>query len=259
VEPQAKKVLPPLSAATLPITARESPGLRASSQDRDNYIDVVKQAFADGQLDRTEMEDRIDQVIASKTLADLPPALDGLNLARLTVGDAVAVPEPATTVAVPKTKQSLPLKIKVLIASLAAALVAALGIGVAYVAAENNWFRDNTSWTGQQDPQNRTSQDEIPADFEQWVGEITQDYSNVLVTHDASHTITLRTGELTVIFPADANVVVNWKVTFGEYNGKTNNAGAGMSGTDSWTPNPGGPTLTFDVTVNAGTLTVRTR
>jgi hypothetical protein len=45
--------------------------LRASSADRERAIDVLKAAFAEGRLDQEEYTDRVGQVQASRTYAEL--------------------------------------------------------------------------------------------------------------------------------------------------------------------------------------------
>jgi hypothetical protein len=45
--------------------------LRASNADRERSIDVLKAAFAEGRLTREEFDERVDQVHASRTYADL--------------------------------------------------------------------------------------------------------------------------------------------------------------------------------------------
>jgi uncharacterized membrane protein len=45
--------------------------LRASDADRERSIDVLKAAFAEGRLTRDEFDERVDQVHASRTYADL--------------------------------------------------------------------------------------------------------------------------------------------------------------------------------------------
>ncbi|KQT94552.1 hypothetical protein ASG49_06755 [Marmoricola sp. Leaf446] len=61
--------------------------LRASDRDRDVVTDVLSEAFADGRLDREELDERQDRLRAGRTLGDLTPLVADL------VSDAVpAVP-----------------------------------------------------------------------------------------------------------------------------------------------------------------------
>ena len=46
-------------------------GLRASRADRERVIDLLKAAFAQGQLDRNEFDARIGQALASRTYGEL--------------------------------------------------------------------------------------------------------------------------------------------------------------------------------------------
>jgi DUF1707 SHOCT-like domain len=62
----------------------EPPALRATDQDRDAAAGLVQEAHGDGRLDITELDERLTQVYASKTLqeleaitADLVPAAHG--------------------------------------------------------------------------------------------------------------------------------------------------------------------------------------
>lgn len=61
--------------------------LRASDRDRDVVTELLSEAFADGRLDREELDERQDRLRASRTLGDLTPLVADL------VSDAVpAVP-----------------------------------------------------------------------------------------------------------------------------------------------------------------------
>ena len=45
--------------------------LRASHADREHVIDTLKAAFADGRLDKDDLEDRVGQALAARTYAEL--------------------------------------------------------------------------------------------------------------------------------------------------------------------------------------------
>lgn len=45
--------------------------LRASHADREHVIDTLKTAFADGRLDKDELDDRVGQALAARTYAEL--------------------------------------------------------------------------------------------------------------------------------------------------------------------------------------------
>lgn len=52
--------------------------LRASTRDRDVVLDVLAQAYADGRLEREELDARTSAVAAAKVLGDLVPLLEDL-------------------------------------------------------------------------------------------------------------------------------------------------------------------------------------
>lgn len=52
--------------------------LRASDSDRDVVGGVLADGYADGRLDRDELDDRQDRLRASRTLGDLPPLVADL-------------------------------------------------------------------------------------------------------------------------------------------------------------------------------------
>jgi hypothetical protein len=51
--------------------ARGQGSLRASHADREQVIDTLKTAFADGRLDKDELDDRVGQTLAARTYAEL--------------------------------------------------------------------------------------------------------------------------------------------------------------------------------------------
>lgn len=67
---------------------------RAADHDRDVAASVLNDAFSDGRLDRIEHAERLDAVMASRTLGDLVPLLSDLVVAgRPTVAGAVKSPK----------------------------------------------------------------------------------------------------------------------------------------------------------------------
>lgn len=56
----------------------EHSGLRAADKDRDVVRRALGDAYADGRLDREELDTRTDQVLAARTLGELPPLLGDL-------------------------------------------------------------------------------------------------------------------------------------------------------------------------------------
>ncbi|QBR91021.1 DUF1707 SHOCT-like domain-containing protein [Nocardioides euryhalodurans] len=65
-------------------------GMRASDADREVVHQVLTEAYADGRLDREELESRTTETQAARTLGDLLPPLEGLVAARRS---ATLVPE----------------------------------------------------------------------------------------------------------------------------------------------------------------------
>jgi hypothetical protein len=63
--------------------------LRASHADRERVIDALKAAFADGRLDKDELDARVGQTLAARTYAELATATVGIP-----AGPAPAPPEP---------------------------------------------------------------------------------------------------------------------------------------------------------------------
>lgn len=53
-------------------------GLRSAARDRDVISGVLAEAFADGRLDREELDERSDALAATKTLGELPPLVADL-------------------------------------------------------------------------------------------------------------------------------------------------------------------------------------
>lgn len=52
--------------------------LRASDRDRGLIVQVLTEAYADGRLDRDELDDRTERVAAARTLGELPALIDDL-------------------------------------------------------------------------------------------------------------------------------------------------------------------------------------
>ncbi|WP_327353710.1 DUF1707 SHOCT-like domain-containing protein [Streptomyces sp. NBC_01304] len=62
-------------------TAQQPVGLRASDADRDRVAEILHQALAEGRLTAEEHSDRVDAVLAAKTLAELDPLVVDLPAA----------------------------------------------------------------------------------------------------------------------------------------------------------------------------------
>jgi hypothetical protein len=70
----------------------KSPALRASDADRDQVIDLLRAAVADGRLDPAEYDERVETALSARTFEALAPLTADLIAAP---GAAVAVPQPA--------------------------------------------------------------------------------------------------------------------------------------------------------------------
>ena len=66
------------SAFSLDPRERAHADLRASDQDRDRITGVLSSAFADGRLEREELEERMSVTSAARTLGELPPIVADL-------------------------------------------------------------------------------------------------------------------------------------------------------------------------------------
>ncbi len=60
-------------------------GLRSSERDRGVVASVLADAFAEGRLDRTEYDERLERALACRTLGDLVPLVQDLPLGTSTV------------------------------------------------------------------------------------------------------------------------------------------------------------------------------
>ncbi|MFF3667659.1 DUF1707 and DUF4870 domain-containing protein [Microtetraspora malaysiensis] len=54
------------------------PDLRVTNNDRDQVVEHVKAAYAEGRLDKLEMDERLHQAMTARTHADLIPIMDDL-------------------------------------------------------------------------------------------------------------------------------------------------------------------------------------
>ncbi len=57
---------------------RAHASLRASDADRDLVRRVLADAYAEGRLDRDELDERVDAAGVARVLGDLPPLIDDL-------------------------------------------------------------------------------------------------------------------------------------------------------------------------------------
>ncbi|WP_285707421.1 DUF1707 and DUF4870 domain-containing protein [Microtetraspora sp. NBRC 16547] len=69
--------------------------MRVTNQDRDQVVEHVKAAYAEGRLDKFEMDERLHQAMTARTHADLIPIMDdlyGVQAAAYTPPPGPAVP-----------------------------------------------------------------------------------------------------------------------------------------------------------------------
>ncbi|MEV5407338.1 DUF1707 and DUF4870 domain-containing protein [Thermopolyspora sp. NPDC052614] len=76
------------------------PRLRVSNQDRDQVIEQLKAAFAEGRLDKDEMDERLDRAMNARTYGELAPITWDLHPAAYAPGPAPA-PRSASSYAPP--------------------------------------------------------------------------------------------------------------------------------------------------------------
>lgn len=72
--------------------------LRVTNQDREQVVEHVKTAFAEGRLDKFEMDERLDQAMTARTHADLTPIMTDLYGSRAA---AYLPPAPLATAGLP--------------------------------------------------------------------------------------------------------------------------------------------------------------
>src|ERR1700678_1638940 len=75
----------------MPADPPSSPALRASDADRDRVIELLRAAVADGRLDSAEFDERLDVVLAARTIDALAPV----------TADLIAVPGSDGALALP--------------------------------------------------------------------------------------------------------------------------------------------------------------
>jgi len=88
----------------MPADPPSSPALRASDADRDQVIELLRAAVADGRLDQAEFDERLDATLAARTIDALVPLTADLIAAP--GGGALPLPLPlAGTPAEPATER----------------------------------------------------------------------------------------------------------------------------------------------------------
>jgi|GEM_PF-3559879 len=239
-------------------TQTRNPGLRASTADRQRYADYIGMAYASGQLNEAEMSARLDQALRAKTVGELDPIVADLNFAAMAPSQAVAPVQPSAMPVKPRRRHTLAKTIAAVV--VAGAIV--WGVGTA-----GHWMG---MWSWQPGPEigapnqmqtySYTSPSQLQ-DLEIDVGNSVVDFSALDLTRDASMSIEQDVGAMQIRLPANANVVVHYETDVGAVTltGGTDarsRGGVGAEGTATWNPDPGGPTLTLDVTMDTGSVTI---
>jgi hypothetical protein len=240
-----------------------NPGLRASTADRQRYAEYIGMAYATGQLDEAEMSERLDQALRAKTLGELNPIVADLNFA----GMAPAAPSQAIT----PTQSTPPVARRRHRHPIARAVTALVIVGaIAWGVGTAGHMTGLWGWqpvTGMAAPAHVQTYaywdiDQLPPDLSIDVGNSSVDLTQLTVTHDVSMSIEQDVGNLRIALPSDANVVVHASIDAGSIAvtgnpaGGANQGGVGSDGTWTWTGDPGGPTLTLNVTTDVGHITV---
>jgi hypothetical protein len=233
--------------------------VRASSADRETYTELLNQAYEDGQLDYGELSDRLDHTLNAKTLGELTPVLAELNLSRLSVVQQSYNPPAGKTVAT-RPKAGMLTRTKVIITGAALALTLGLGIGIVNGI---NDFTDAPTGGGQGIEQrfgdssvSYQNQADIPPSYHLGAGNLEIDLSDCVIIVDSEYAFSVTAGDLDITLPENANVIVNWNVVAGEYNGLNQHGGIRSSGTETFTRNSDYPTITLNLNVGAGEITV---
>jgi hypothetical protein len=266
-----------------------NPGLRASASDRQRYADCLGAAYATEQLDDAELSARLEAVFHAKTMGDLAPIVADLNFA--TMGAPVpsttgALPVPAQAAAKPVRRRGRH-RVAKIVAAVAAAAVVVVGVTAAhnvwndyqyyknsYISMMNAQPPNAVRFPGYYDPGvypqpadamdyqidrsvPLTDIDRLPNPYPVTGESVEFDLSGLSVTHDATMSLNLDAGGAAhLVLPRDGNVVVNYLMDPAEtgfLGGEGNPVDPSQwGGSHAWTPDPGGPVLTIDVTSNDG-------
>ncbi|GAA4943262.1 putative Tic20 family protein [Nonomuraea thailandensis] len=69
--------------------------LRVTNQDRENVVEHVKSAYAEGRFDKLEFDDRLERAMTARTHGDLVPIMNELYGPQAVPRAAAALPHPA--------------------------------------------------------------------------------------------------------------------------------------------------------------------
>lgn len=103
------------------------------------------------------------------------------------------------------------------------------------------------------------SSDDLPESISYTAGSLDLDFTQLVLTTDATVEVELGAGELVVRLPEKVNAVVAWDVGLGEVTmaGSEDHAGANLTGSVKHPVADDAPTITIAVTLRAGTLEVQ--
>ena len=99
----------------------------------------------------------------------------------------------------------------------------------------------------------------LPDGISRTAGDISYDFSELALTHDANIDLSVDVGQATIVLPKNANATVHWSVGVGSFSWAGENSthdGLNQSGTNKAPNKAGKPTLTITAHVGAGELDV---
>jgi len=113
---------------------------------------------------------------------------------------------------------------------------------------------DNPRWT---QVSSYSTVEELPGPLVYDLAEVRTDLAGIDLDRDATYSVAVDSGTIVVTVPRDANVVVHATVDVGTIKAlEQQRQGTDLTGTFSSHPDPGGPVLTLDLTVDVGSVTV---
>jgi hypothetical protein len=222
-------------------------------------------AYASGQLNDDELSARLDRALRAKTMGELDPILADLNFASMGAATPAQAVVPVQPAPVPVRKRRHHRLVKA-VGALIVAGALVWGVGTAgHALGIWDWQPNIAIGAGANagaDAAKTYTYNDMDAltDLTVDVGNSTVDFSSLDVTRDGSMSITQDVGNLQINLPTNANVVMHYttdvgSVSFTGGSDSRSQGGVGASGTCTWTRDPGGPTLTLDVTADAGNIT----
>ena len=252
--------------------------MRATTADRNRFADYLSQAYATGQLDDTELSQRLDAALSAKTIGDLNPLVADLNFAALApgpFGSTAPLPVPVAGTPAGLARPARPAGTH-RVATIVAAALAGLAITLAGVIVAGIAVRQDPPYL---DPCAGGVCIAVAANPDQYVysgvasqlpptitvdeGSPTLDLTQVVVDANTHVQVMIGTGDATILLPSGAfNSAVAYDVgqgvatCSGVGQDARSRGGTGATGVCSRIGDPNLPTLTVDVQVGSGSLTV---